>query len=117
MLLHGHTYSKINCLSAISIFRSVTDKIETSLGVGRSRSGDCILCQITSNPYGDSRSIALTNTHLATGSLRKISYVRPSKLFTADHNLMRKEIGNLTADAFRQVVEGVISILRSSMTQ
>ena len=50
-------------------------------------------------------------------NLHRTSYVRPSKLFTANHNLMQKEIGSLTEDAFRQVVEGVIKILRSSTTQ
>ena len=59
----------------------------------------------------------MTNTQLATGSLHKISYARPSKLFTANHNLMQKEIGSLTANAFKQVIEGVINILRSGMTQ
>lgn len=53
--------------------------------VGR---GDWILCQVTSNQYGDSRAIALTNASFATGSLRVISYARPGKLFTANCNLM-----------------------------
>ena len=92
-------------------------KLRPALVLAEADRGDCILCQITSNPYGDSQAIALTNNQLAAGSLHKISYARPSKLFTANHNLMQKEIGSLTADAFRQVIEGVINILRSSTTQ
>ena len=92
-------------------------KLRPALVLAEADRGDCILCQITSNPYGDSRAIALTNTQLAAGSLHKISYARPSKLFTANHNLMQKEIGSLKADAFRQVIEGIINILRSGMTQ
>ena len=92
-------------------------KLRPALVLAEADRGDCILCQITSNPYGDSQTIALTHTQLATGSLHRTSYVRPSKLFTANHNLMQKEIGSLTADAFRQVIEGVINILRSSTTQ
>ncbi|MXX38853.1 MAG: type II toxin-antitoxin system PemK/MazF family toxin [Gemmatimonadetes bacterium] len=92
-------------------------KLRPALVLAETDRGDCILCQITSNPYGDSRAIALTNNQLAAGSLHKISYARPSKLFTANHNLMQKEIGSLTADAFKQVIEGVINILRSSTTQ
>ena len=92
-------------------------KLRPALLLAEANRGDCILCQITSNPYGDSQAIELTNNQLAASSLHKTSYVRPSKLFTANHNLMQKEIGSLTEDAFRQVVEGVIKILRSSMTQ
>ena len=92
-------------------------KLRPALLLAEADRGDCILCQITSNPYGDSQAIELTNNQLAASSLHKTSYVRPSKLFTANHNLMRKEIGSLTADAFKQVIEGVINILRSSMTQ
>ena len=92
-------------------------KLRPALVLAETDRGDCILCQITSNPYGDSQAIALTNNHLAAGSLHKISYARPSKLFTANHNLMQKEIGSLKADAFRQVIEGVINILRSGTTQ
>ena len=92
-------------------------KLRPALLLAEANRGDCILCQITSNPYGDSQAIELTNNQLAASSLHKTSYVRPSKLFTANHNLMQKEIGSLTADAFRQVIEGVIGILRSGMTQ
>jgi hypothetical protein len=33
-----------------------------------------ILCQITSNPYGDVRAIEFTDASFATGSLRTTSY-------------------------------------------
>ncbi len=36
-------------------------------GAGR---GDCILCQVTSKPYGDARAIELEETSFAAGSLR-----------------------------------------------
>lgn len=35
---------------------------------------DWILCQITSNPYGDHRAIMLASTSFATGSLPVTSY-------------------------------------------
>jgi mRNA interferase MazF len=34
--------------------------------------GDWILCQITSNPYGDARAIALTDVSFAAGSLKSL---------------------------------------------
>lgn len=47
--------------------------------------GDWILCQITSNPYVDSRAIEITDSSFDAGSLRITSYARPEKLFTANH--------------------------------
>ena len=49
--------------------------------------GDWILCQVTSNPYGDQRSVPLPESSFATGSLRTDSYARTGKLFTADQDL------------------------------
>jgi mRNA interferase MazF len=75
--------------------------------------GDWILCQITSNPYGDARAIALTDVSFAAGSLRVASYVRPGKLFTANRNLMVAQIGRLKTTPFKQIIEVVVDILRS----
>jgi mRNA interferase MazF len=78
--------------------------------------GDWILCQITSNPYGDRQAITLTNASFATGSLRLTSYARPGKLFTANDNLMVTQVGTLKADVLRQIVDAVINILRAGLT-
>jgi mRNA interferase MazF len=77
---------------------------------------DWILCQVTSKPYGDARAIALTDDSFATGSLRVISYARPGKLFTANRNLMVDQVGTLKEEVFKQVIEAVVAVLRSSLT-
>src|SRR5712691_8831813 len=59
--------------------------------VGR---GDWILCQITSNPYGDTRAILLEDASFAAGGLRVVSYARPGKLFTAHSTLMVTQVGH-----------------------
>lgn len=82
-------------------------------GVGR---GDWILCQITSKPYADPQAIELVDASFATGSLRVTSYVRPGKLFTANRNLIVRQVGTLKADPFDQIIEAVIDILRASLT-
>ncbi len=78
--------------------------------------GDWILCQITSNPYGDSRAIELVNSSFASGSLRVRSYARPGKLFTANCDLMVAQVGNLKEETFAEIVETVVRILRASLT-
>jgi mRNA interferase MazF len=77
--------------------------------------GDWILCQITSNPYGDARAIALTDASFRSGSLRMTSNVRPGKLFTASRNLMVAEVGSLKGEVMKNVVNTVVNILRASL--
>lgn len=76
---------------------------------------DWILCQITSNPYGDARAITLVDASFTTGSLRVTSYARPGKLFTANCNLMVAQVGVLRLDSLKQIIEAVVDILRASL--
>jgi mRNA interferase MazF len=75
--------------------------------------GDWILCQVTSNPYGDPRAVRLTASSFSSGSLRAESYARPGKLFTASRDLMVGQVAVLNADARHQLVDGVVAILRA----
>lgn len=77
---------------------------------------DWILCQITSNPYGDPGAIALVPDGFATGSLHVTSYARPGKLFTAHSHLIVAQVGRLKAEAHREVIEAVVGILHASFT-
>ncbi|MBE7474842.1 MAG: type II toxin-antitoxin system PemK/MazF family toxin [Anaerolineales bacterium] len=77
---------------------------------------DWILCQITSNPYADTRAIELLDVSFATGSLLVTSYARPGKLFTANRSLMVGEIGSLKTASFKQIIEAVVNILQVSIT-
>ena len=82
--------------------------------VGR---GDFILCQVTSNPYGDANAIELDNASFVTGSLQVISYARPGKLFTANRNLILSQVGNLKPEPFDTLINAVVNILQSSQAQ
>ena len=77
--------------------------------VGR---GDWVLCQVTSNPYGDPRALELTDSDFSTGSLRTLSYARPGKLFTANRSLIVSQIGALTAEAFEGILDAVVDLLK-----
>lgn len=78
---------------------------------------DSILCQVTSNPYGDPQAIELADESFAEGSLSRVSYARPGKLFTAHQSLVAAQAGILHVDKFNQVVEAVVTILRGSPTR
>lgn len=83
-------------------------------GAGRR---DFVLCQITSNPYSDRKAVELTSSSFQQGSLDRISYARPGKLFTASTMLMDRQVGLLTSDTHRAIVESVISLLQDHLRQ
>lgn len=75
--------------------------------VGR---GDWILCQVTSNAYGDDRAIPIAPEDFADGGLRVASCARPGKLFTAHETLIRMQAGRLTPSAFERIRAGVVAV-------
>lgn len=77
--------------------------------------GDWILCQITSSPYSDARAIEIAPDDFLTGSLHRISYVRPGKLFTANRSLIVSQVGVLKDEAFKRVVNAVVDLLRANL--
>ncbi len=79
--------------------------------------GDWILCQITSNPYGDPRAIELSERGFREGSLRVRSYARPGKLFTANHSLIAGRVGALRDDVLAEIIRGVTGILGPTQTK
>jgi mRNA interferase MazF len=90
-------------------------KLRPAVALAAAGRGDWILCQITSNPYGDARAIALDAESFATGSLRVVSYARPGKLFTANRNLIVAQVGILKAAPFTQIIEAVVDILHTAL--
>jgi mRNA interferase MazF len=77
--------------------------------VGR---GDWVLCQITSNPYGDRMAEPISDEDFTCGSLDINSYARPGKLFTASSNLMVSEVGILRQSLFVRILNSVRNIFR-----
>ncbi len=76
--------------------------------------GDTILCQITSQPYTDNSAIEVLPNDLDAGSLNRISYVRPAKLFTANDSIVARNVGQLKSGKFHSVLDALVEILESS---
>jgi len=87
-------------------------KLRPAIALADAGRDDWILCQVTSNPYGDPRAVHLTSSSFTTGSLRADSYARPGKLFTASRELMVTEVAVLSSEARARLVEAVVRILR-----
>ena len=69
-------------------------------------------CQITSREYADPAAIEICDADFITGSLAKISYVRPGKLFTANDTIIYANLGTLQGSMANRIVEAVIGLLR-----
>jgi mRNA interferase MazF len=61
-------------------------KLRPAICIAEVGRGDFILCQVTSNPYGDAHTIPISADDFASGRLFSASYARPGKLFTAHHS-------------------------------
>ena len=74
--------------------------------------GDWVLCQVTSNPYSDFHALEITADDFAEGSLMRVSYVRPGKLFTANTSLMERCVGQLTPSKRDSLLERVADLFQ-----
>ena len=92
-----------------------SSKLRPALVLAPAGGPDWILCQITSNPYGDPTALPLQPTSFAEGGLPRQSFVRPGKLFTASESIVVRQAGALTPTAHRGVVEGVMQLLRAAL--
>lgn len=89
-----------------------SQKLRPALILANAGRGDWVLCQITSNPYADPAAVELSQDAFAAGGLQRISYARPSKLFTAHESLFSAIAGSLSIAAHTSVVEAVVVIVR-----
>jgi mRNA interferase MazF len=87
-------------------------KLRPAVCLAHAGRGDIVLCQITSNAYGDPRSVPLDDADFVSGGLKVASFSRPGKLFTANEILIHSSVGTLNTDAIHRVVNAVIALLK-----
>src|SRR5258708_717148 len=63
---------------------------------------DIILCQITSQLVKDNFSISLSNADFISGSLPVASNIRPTRIFTADKNIITRKAGTIKNEITNQ---------------
>jgi len=86
-------------------------KLRPALLLADAGRGDWIACQITSNPFADTRAVEITDADFAGGGLQRLSYARPGKLFTAHQGLFAGNAGALHAERLTAVRDAVIRLL------
>jgi mRNA interferase MazF len=87
-------------------------KVRPAVCLADAGRGDWVLCQITSNPYGDPRAVPLDDADFASGGLLVASFARPGKLFTANAALMVRSVGRLNEAAIQRLLDATIAVLR-----
>ncbi len=90
-------------------------KLRPALIMASSGRGDWICAQITSQPYSDPLAIKLDNLHFQTGSLSRLSFVRPGKLFTANESIFQSIAGTITDGKLHEVRQGIIALLQNQV--
>ncbi len=78
-------------------------KLRPALVLAETAYTDFVLCQITSQPDTDNLTIEITSNDFEYGSLKKNSYVRTAKLFTANDSIIKKRVGKLKPTVMRKV--------------
>jgi mRNA interferase MazF len=73
---------------------------------------DILLCQITSQCPNETFAVSLTSTDFISGSLPVDSYIRPTRIFTADKDVIIRKAGTISSERMDNVVDSIISILQ-----
>jgi len=87
-------------------------KLRPAVVLAEAGRGDWILCQITSNSYGDPRAIKLEASDFADGALRLTSYARPGKLFTAHTSLVAGQAAKLQTGKFTAIRDAAVRMIQ-----
>ena len=72
-----------------------------------------MLCQITSKSYADRLAIPLSESAFAEGGLKRESFVRIGKLFTANFSIISGMAGRLNPVKVSEVLDVLVDILRT----
>ena len=76
------------------------------------RGDDMILCQITSKPTDDLFALSIKSEDFVSGSLPKDSFIRPSRIFTAEKMIILRKAGTITPELMNKVIDAIIYILK-----
>jgi mRNA interferase MazF len=87
------------------------NKLRPAVVLAEAGRGDWILCQITSNPYGDAQAVVIEQTDFEEGMLRLKSFARRFKLFTANQQIFVSVAGKLKAEKLDEIRQLLLAAL------
>jgi len=89
-------------------------KLRPAIIVASAGRGDWICAQITSRPYSDSSAIEINNEDFQFGSLNRSSYVKPSKLFTANQSIFKRSVGKVNQKKLHEVHASIMEMFKNN---
>jgi mRNA interferase MazF len=92
-----------------------SSKLRPAVVLAHAGGTDWVLCQITSNPYGDPLSVPLVRGSFVSGGLDRDSFARPGKLFTASESIAVRRAGVLASKDHRAIVGAVVNLLQAGV--
>lgn len=87
-------------------------KRRPALVLAQADAGAVILCQITSQAVRDPDAIELAMSDFQSGALKKLSNIRPNRVFTADSRIVLYRAAQLKPEKTEQVVDRLIEVLK-----
>ena len=77
---------------------------------------DVILAQITSVAHKDIFSVDLNDKDFSSGRLKKESFIRRNKLFTADKATLLRSVGTLSVQKIKEIGNIICSVISDNNT-
>ncbi|GAB5494645.1 MAG: type II toxin-antitoxin system PemK/MazF family toxin [Phototrophicaceae bacterium] len=88
-----------------------TNKNRPALVISILEGSDIILCMITSQVNSSKYAIKLDDQDFESGSLKTRSFIRPERIFTADSNIVKYKIGNISKKKQADVSKTLVNLL------
>ena len=106
------TFTKGNVVLISFPFSDLSaSKLRPAIVLASASKDDWILCQVTSKSYSDKHAIQIEDSDFIEGGLQVVSYVRPTKIFTAHKSLIQRQVGTLSEEKSSQIINRLIFIL------
>lgn len=74
---------------------------------------DVVLCQITSKQWVGDYSFELNSKDFVQGGLDKVSYVRVTRIFTAEKSIVLRKVGKLKEERMSTIMRSIITLLEN----
>jgi mRNA interferase MazF len=70
------------------------------------------LCQITSQISGEASAVFIRTADFISGALPSDSYIRPTRIFTADKSLIIRKAGHINQLLTDKVIDNIVTVIK-----
>ena len=92
-------------------------KVRPTVCLAVSVPNDVVMCQVTSNAYGDSKAVSLVDEDFQSGGLDRMSFARPGKSLPSHSSIIIRDLGRLTSAATARLLAAVVEVFSDRTTR